>query len=82
MPTLQVRDLDSAVYERLREEARREHRSLAQQAAVILERVLIEGDNPKRRRSALLKSIASATEMPWPDSLRDPADLIREDRDR
>ncbi len=37
MPALQVRDLPQETYDRLAESARREHRSLAQQTAHIIE---------------------------------------------
>ena len=40
MPALQIRDLPEATYRKLVERARREHRSLSQQATVLLERAL------------------------------------------
>jgi plasmid stability protein len=82
MATLQIRDLDSVLYRRLLERAKQDHRSLAQQAAVILERALLENEGAKERRRELLARIASETSTPWPDGLPSPADLIREDRDR
>ena len=43
MPALQVRDLPADLYEQLKESARREHRSLAQQTTVLLRRGLADG---------------------------------------
>ena len=40
MATLQVRDLDDELYETLKRYAKREHRSISQQAAYILEQFL------------------------------------------
>lgn len=81
MHTLQIRNLPEDVYEALSLRARREHRSLAQQAIVEL-RKLIEADHPNRRRATmefLQESIRveGCRELPVA-----PEALIREDRER
>lgn len=50
MPTLQVRDLPQDVYERLCENAKAEHRSIAQQATAILESHLLGRGQEERPR--------------------------------
>ena len=82
MATLQIRDLDDEVYHLLKELAKTEHRSLAKQAAAILERAVSEGLGQRARRRGILDRIASEPALEWPESLESPADLIREDRDR
>ena len=82
MPSLQIRDLDEETYEGLRAAARRERRSLAQQAAVTLRRAVAEESATAReRRAVLLRAIADAA-AGFPRDLPDPARLVREDRDR
>lgn len=46
MPALQVRELPEDLYEQLKESARRERRSLAQQTTVLLRRGLAAGEAP------------------------------------
>lgn len=82
MPTLQVRELPERLYRKLVAEARREHRSLAQQAVVALERGLGSAAEPKERRRAVLRRIAERPAVEAGDELRDPAELVREDRER
>jgi len=78
MPSLQIRNMPEDVYEALAERARRERRSLAQQAIVELAQVP-ELEARQRRMAA----IDAARRLPKlsPDA-PDPVDLIREDRDR
>jgi plasmid stability protein len=80
MPSLQVRDLDDRVYRALARRAERERRSLARQAAVILEAGL-EPAGDRNRRQALLAKIRD-NRGDWPGDLAAPAELLREDRDR
>ena len=83
MPALQIRQLDEQTHDLLLEEARRQRRSLAQQAAVTLRQALAPGAQSNRsRRRALLREIAWEPTLPWPPTLADPAVLLREDRER
>lgn len=79
MPTLQIRQLPTDVYEVLAARARREGRSLAQQAIAELRR-LPELEARERRLAQLtrLRNRAPVLREPFVD----PAVLIREDRDR
>lgn len=70
------------VYEKLAETAEREHRSLAQQAVVLLSRALGLGQSPKQRRGRVLDKMAkAAVQLDFPPGAT-PEDLIREDRER
>jgi hypothetical protein len=80
--TLQIRDLDEAVYRRLKERAKRERRSLACQAAVALEESLRDEDDARQRREALLDEIAAEGAISSKVSIEDVVDLIRVDRER
>jgi plasmid stability protein len=66
MPSLQVRDLPDHIYRALREQAKAERRSLAQQTIVILERGLN------------LEPIRAIRDGDLPDAPK----LAREDRER
>jgi len=82
MPSLQVRELPENIYLQLCREAEIQHRSIAQQAVAILARGLKLELDSKSRRVALLAQINSN-----PIKLNivpdvDPAQLIREDRER
>ncbi len=79
MPSLQVREMPDALYGTLQEHARREHRSLAQQAVVTLARGM-DLENPVERRRELLKRIKAGAAVSA--ELPDAADLVREDRSR
>ena len=82
MPSLQVRDLPKQIYQKLQEEAQKEHRSFAQQAIVALARGLNMFENPKKRRGELLKEILNSPAILDGTDLPDPVDLVREDRER
>lgn len=81
MATLQVREVPTAVYGVLAEAARHEHRSLAQQALITLERGLGLAEDPMERRQRVLRAIGE-TKIPEGKSLPDPVELVREDRAR
>jgi hypothetical protein len=81
MATLQVREVPTAVYGALAEASKQEHRSLAQQALVALERGLGLAEDPVKRRQRVLRTIAD-TPIGEGKSLPDPVDLVREDRSR
>lgn len=81
MPSLQIRDLPEHLYEILAEKARRNRRSLAQQATVELER-MAEAEARTRRLdvvSELREAIRAKTAR---ETSLDPVKTIREDRDR
>ncbi len=81
MPTLQVREVPAALYGALSEAASTQHRSLAQQTIVTLERGLELSDDRKLRRRRLIEGLATR-ETPDCSKLPDPASLVREDRGR
>jgi len=79
--TLQVREVPAAVYGALSEASRKEHRSLAQQTLVTLERGLGLAEDPVKRRERVIHSIVEAGLAGGAD-MRDPVELVREDRER
>ena len=81
MTTLQVREVPTAVYGALTEASKREHRSLAQQTLVTLERGLGMTEDPVKRRGRILQQISESA-PPHGDAFPDPAELVREDRQR
>ena len=82
MPSLQVRELPENIYLQLCREAEIQHRSIAQQAVAILASGLKLKLDPKSRRAALLAQInANPIKLNVVPPV-DPAQLIREDRDR
>jgi len=79
--SLQVRELPEHIYARLKDEARNQHRSLAQQAIVTLAKGLGMEENPRERRRKLLSGLKR---IKIGKNIK-PADIvksIREDRDR
>ena len=79
MASLQIRDVPIEILEALRLRARRENRSLAQQALVEL-RTLPELESRNRRRS-VLETICNETQAGVALSVT-PEEVVREDRDR
>ena len=82
MPSLQVRELPENIYQLLQESAKKEHRSLAQEAVITLARGLQTSVSNKKRREKLLKSIAAHPCCYDKNKAPDPVVLIREDRER
>jgi plasmid stability protein len=82
MPSLQVRELPEHIYQSLCHEAEASHRSIAQQAVAILAKGLNLDLAPRTRRKALLSAIREGAAKQEISNLPDPAQLIREDRDR
>lgn len=81
MASLQVRELPDHIYYRLQKRAESEHRSLAQEAVIVLAEGLNSSISPKKRREQLLLSLGGNN--PDESILKlDPVDLIREDRRR
>lgn len=82
MPSLQVRELPEEVYRKLLEIAKKEHRSLAQQAVVILKKGLGISEDPALKRREIINQILTG-EAPVDNKLfEDPAILVRKDRER
>ena len=80
MPSLQVRDLPEDIYHQLNYLANKDHRSLAQETVVLLKESINVRMANQARRKQLLKTFKGlgidSSDFP------DPADLIREDRER
>ena len=82
MPNLQVREVPVHVYGQLKELAVRQHRSLAQQTLMTIERGLAAvGDARERRRAVLARTRARDVRVDTA-GLRDPVEMVREDRAR
>ena len=81
MPSLQIRDLPEHLYEILAEKARRNRRSLAQQATIELER-MVEVEARTRRLDAVSTLRARVEANGAYETKLVPADVVREDRDR
>jgi hypothetical protein len=81
MPLLQVRDFPPDLYAEVRGAAEREHRTIAQEAVVLIKQGLGKTETNKDRRKKLLERIM-AREIP--DSVKkiDEVAWIREDRNR
>ncbi len=82
MATLQIRDLPDYIYNRLKEDARRERRSLSQQTAYILGKGLNLGLSNQQKRIKVLKSLEMLAEQTNSLDLSDPLLMIKADRKR
>ena len=82
MPSIQVRDLPEEIYNKIKNNAQKDHRSLSQQAVVTLKKGLGIDENHKERRRILVDQIMSRRVAFDIAKLEDPVNLIREDRDR
>ena len=82
MPSLQVRELPENIYHLLQENAKREHRSIAQEAVVTLARGLQAQLSSKKRRMELLQAINNNLPVELPAAQLNPVELLREDRER
>jgi hypothetical protein len=85
MPLLQVRNCPKKIYKKLAEDAKREHRTIAQQTIAALETILdlneaIIAANKARRK--LLSEQVRAMEIPKAVREVDDVKWIREDRNR
>ena len=82
MPLLQVRDFPADIYEEIKFDAKREHRTIAQQTIVLIKKGLGEEETSnKERRRRLLDKIKKNN---IPDEVKaiDVVKWIREDRNR
>ncbi|MCK5680528.1 hypothetical protein KAI46_06935 [bacterium] len=82
MPSLQVRELPENIYRLLQEKATKDHRSLAQEAVVILARGLKAPLSQKNRRKELLQTISLNPAIDQSIFEINPVELLREDRER
>ena len=83
MPSVQIRDVPEPLLRQLRTEARKQHRSLAQQALVLLANSLNVELDPAQRRQRVVTTVAAEIHAAAAGcELTDPAPLIREDRAR
>jgi plasmid stability protein len=81
MATLQIRDLPDPLHQILQLRARRNRRSLSQQALSDLQQAC-GGDLRERRRQALTELAALAREEETQPFAPSPGALIRQDRER
>jgi len=81
MPLLQVRDFPTELYEKLSRVADTENRSVPQQTIVLLKSALAAHTEPRNRREAVLREI-DGFDIECAGTFPDPAQMIREDRDR
>ena len=83
MASLQIRELPENIYSLLKRRAEAEHRSIAQEAIVLLAKGLDTLIAPKERRASLLQKIEEEAELNSGTVANlDPVELIREDRRR
>ncbi len=80
MPTLQVRDVPEHIYEQLVARAKRERRSISQQAVVSLAEGLGAELDPREKRRRLFERAAKLGRPKRPYT--SPEVLIRQDRER
>ncbi|GHV13571.1 hypothetical protein FACS189491_08700 [Spirochaetia bacterium] len=81
MPLLQVRDFPDDIYAELSFVARQEHRSIAQQTIVLIQKGLGRTETNRERRKRVLEEIA-AMDVPEAAKAVDVVKLIREDHER
>ena len=83
MASLQIRKLPENIYFLLKQRAEAEHRSIAQEAIVLLAKRLDMSIAPKERRIRLLQKIEEEAESNSGTVAKlNPVELIREDRKR
>ena len=82
MPSLQVRAVPEAIYQKLIQRAEVEHRSFAQQTISILARGLGMGETWVERRRSLLDRIGRRTQQQDPQGFPDVTEMVRADRNR
>ena len=82
MPSLQIRELPEPIYQKLKEQAAKEFRSLSQQAITVLARGLGLSQDPRSRRKQILEQISKNPGNLSGATLPDQVVLIREDREK
>jgi hypothetical protein len=81
MPLLQVRDFPKELYDTISRTAEAENRSIPQQTIALLKTALNVTQERKVRRKAVLLEIDNFN-IKDAEKIPDPAQLVREDRDR
>jgi hypothetical protein len=81
MPLLQVRDFPEDIYKKISIVAEKEHRTIAQQTIVLIERSLGQEESNKKRRQQLIEKCKTRI-IPNEAKAIDVNKLIREDRER
>lgn len=81
MPLLQVRDMPEDLYEKLSQLAKQENRSITQETIVLLKKALNYQESRGFRRKRILNEIKN-DRIENSNTFPDPAQLIREDRER
>jgi hypothetical protein len=81
MPLLQVRDFPDDIYAEISFAARKEHRTIAQQTIVLIQKGLGREEANRERRRRVLAEIA-AMDVPEAAKALDDVKLIREDHER
>ena len=82
MPILQVRDLPNTIYQKLAQQAKKEHRSISQQAIVELAKAMNLSLSIKEDRAQLIEKIHQLHQNLSLNSLSNPVEMIRKDRNR
>ncbi|MDR0593886.1 MAG: hypothetical protein LBG60_11635 [Bifidobacteriaceae bacterium] len=82
MPLLQVRSFPQDLYERLGHRAKVDRRSISQEVIVLLAEALAPNRASEAARQAALAQTRASAERLGGRDLPDPAELIRQDRDR
>lgn len=78
---LQVRDIPNDLYETLSKVAKAENRSITQQTIILLRSALKLKQERITKRASVLEEI-DKIEISKSDEFPDPAELIREERDK
>ena len=82
MAILQVRDVPDELYENLSVIAKLENRSISQETIYLLKNALKLKSERLAKRKSVLAKIEQLNTPEINNDFPDPADLIREDRDR
>jgi plasmid stability protein len=80
MASLQIRKLPTPLHQKLVDAARREHRSVPQQAIALLAEGLNASLSAKENRRQVLAAIGQDAARLKKYDVSDPVDLIRQDR--
>lgn len=81
MASLQIRDMPEELYQSLKARAEKDHRSLAQQALVLLSEALYPETGGNNRRISALARIRNLKKVEM-DGTVDILEMLREDRER
>ncbi len=80
MASLQVRNLPNTLHQKLKQAAQREHRSISQQATILLAEGLDVSLSAQENRQQVLAAIKKDARRLKKFDVSDPVDLIRQDR--